>query len=409
MFDVNGIKKRFPSLVNNPDVIFFDNGATAQKPNTVLETVNDYYINNCVNTGRSSYRRASRITSQIEQVRKKVGHFINASNVNEVVFTSGATESLNTIVYSWALHHLKEGDQVMLCPTDHRSFVLPWIHVKNILKKFGIHIELVLIQADKNGGDYEINDLVDKVSSRTKLICLTDIHSVYGVNMKVAEIRKRVGDEVIISVDASQSVGHKKVDTQALKADFISFSGHKMFTETGIGVLWVNERIHSQLHPFKIGGGYPGAVDWDLSTVEIGQMPKRLESGTLNISGILSLGTAIDFINEIGLDNIQSHLEKLTKYFYERLQEINLEIEFLPGPIFCKKAVAGYGIISFNIRGVNPTDVGFVLDENDILVRTGSHCISNEDSEHQSIRVSLHIYNSIEEIDRFIEVLIENF
>lgn len=158
-----------------------------------------------------------------------------------------------------------------------------------------------------------------------------------------------------------------------------------------------------------IGGGYSGAVDWNLSSIEIGEMPKLLESGTLNISGILSLGKAIDFINEIGLNNIESHLEELTKYLYKRFQEIDLEIEFLPGPIFCKKAIAGYGIIPFNIKGINPTDVGFVLSENDILVRTGSHCISNEDSEHQSIRVSLHIYNSIEEIDRFIEVLIENF
>lgn len=409
MLNVNEIKKRFPGIIKNSDVIFFDNASTSQKPDTVLEVINDYYLNYCANSGRSEYRWANKIALEIEEVRQKVARFINAPKADEVVFTAGATDSLNTVVYSWALHNLKEGDEIMVCATDHKSAVLPWINLKNILREFEREVKIVYFEADSNAGDYLVNDLVEKVGVRTKIIALTDIHNVYGVDVGIQNIRNKIGYEVLISVDASQSVGHKYIDVRELGADFLSFSGHKMFADTGVGILWINERVHSQLKPFRIGGGYPGAVDWDEKEFEISKMPGLLEGGTQNISAILSLGKAIDFIEEIGLNSIQNHIFQLTAYMLNRLQETDLEIEFLPGPIFCKRCASGYGIVGFNIKGINPNDVGFVLSENNILVRTGSHCTAKENSQEDSVRVSMHVYNSIEEIDKFIEVLTENF
>jgi cysteine desulfurase/selenocysteine lyase len=407
--NIKEIRSKFPSIINNPDFIFFDNASTSQKPSRVIESMDEYHKSYCANAGRGSYRWANKVSQEIEMVREKVKNFIHASNKREVVFTSGATDSFNTIVYSWALNNLKDRDEVMICASDHKSLILPWLNIKSFLKNFGLYINIVYIEPHPSG-DYVFDDIINKVSHRTKIINLTDIHNVYGVDMGVKEIRKRVGNDIIISVDATQSIGHKNVDVKSLGADFLSFSAHKMFGETGLGVLWVNERLHDTLNLFKVGGGYEGKIDWGTSTLQNTKMPELLEHGTQNISGIISLGAAIDFIEEIGPNNIENHLIQLTSYLLKKLKDCNVDIEFLPGPVYCSKFQIAYGILGFKIRNVSSSDVGFILDDHNIFVRTGTHCIGNSEIfQDDSVRVSLQIYNTAEEIDRFIQVLEENF
>jgi cysteine desulfurase / selenocysteine lyase len=409
MMNIQEIRSKFPAIVNNPDFIFFDNASTSQKPSRVIEAMDDYHKTYCANAGRGSYRWANKVSQEIETVREKVKNFIHATSKNEVVFTSGATDSFNTIVYSWALNNLKNNDEVMICATDHKSLILPWLNIKSFLKNFGLNINIVYITPDPSG-DYVFDDIQRKVTKRTKIINLTDVHNVYGVDMGVKEIRERVGNDIIISVDASQSIGHKQVDVKSLGADFLAFSAHKMFGETGLGVLWVNERLHDSLTLYKVGGGYEGNIDWGTSTLQNTKMPELLEHGTQNISGIVALGSAIDFIEEIGPQNIENHLVQLSNYLLEKLKSCNVDIEFLPGPVYCSRCQIAYGILGFKIRDVSSSDVGFILDDHNIFVRTGNHCIGNGDSfQDDSVRVSLQIYNTMEEINRFIEILEENF
>jgi cysteine desulfurase/selenocysteine lyase len=401
------IKSRFPGLMNNPDVIYFDNASTTQKPDTVLESVQNYYKDYCANAGRGAYTWANNVSREIEKVRKKVALFINASYTDEIVFTSGATEALNLVAYSYGLNNLKDGDEVLLSSSDHKSLVLPWLNLQNVLKNFNINIKIIYIKPDPSG-DYVLEDIRSKLSKRTKILSLTHVHNVYGVDMDIENIRNLAGPDILLLVDTSQSVGHKKVDVKAMGADFICFSGHKMFSETGVGVFWANKRIHTYLRPHKIGGGYEGKINWNSYEIEKTTMPGFLECGTLNIGGIISLGSAIDFINEVGLDYIQNHLIELSAYLINKLNESTLDIEYLRGSTFCSKCSISYGIVSFKIRGIRSDDVGFILNENKILVRTGRHCLANDEVEDDSIRVSFHIYNTFKEIDTFMKVLIQN-
>lgn len=398
------IRDRFPSIINNPDVIYFDSASTTQKPDIVIESMQNYYSNYCSNTGRGSYMWANKVTNEIKTIRKKTAKFINASSENEIVFTSGATDSLNTIVYSWALHNLKNDDEIILCPTDHKSSVLPWLHTKKLLNSMGVNIHIHTVNTTQVG-EYNLKAILPKVSAKTKLINFTHIHNIYGADMNVESLHKEIGNEVLTSLDASQSVGHIELDVQKLGMDFVSFSGHKMFASTGIGVLWVNPRIHSQLNPFKVGGNTSDNIDWINKEIKCPPMPYLLESGTPNIAGIISLGKAIDFIEGVNVNNIHVQLAELTQYLLDKLKNCRLDIEFLPGMAHCTKCSGGYGIVSFRVNGFDSNDIGFLLSDSNIFVRTGNHCSSSGDPNENSIRVSMHIYNTKEEIDRFIDVL----
>ncbi len=381
-------------FINNQSVVYLDSSSTSLKPNSVLKDVNDYYQKYPFNIGRGTSKFTQEVNKKVDETRELVRKFINASSTDEVVFTNGATEASNLLSYSYGLPNLKNNDEVLVCNEDHKSTVLPWIHIQDILDKLGLTIQLVNILIDFEG-DYKERDLIDKVNERTKVVVLTHIHNMYGLEMDIENLvssirQKNKGCKIIL--DASQSIGHIKVDVQRLNVDFLYFSGHKMFALPGSGVLYIRKDNYQYLTPFRIGGGYQNQSVPNYN---------NFECGTLNIPGILSLGSAIKYINRITVGEIEKYVYSLTRYLYNELVQIK-QIEFNKGIAKCKCAL-GYGIISFKIQGILPTDVIEVLNEYNIIVRGGNFC--NTSNTDDFIRVSLHIYNHKEDIDKLVKVL----
>ncbi len=389
MIDSNLVRKDFKIFEDNKN-IYFDNSSTTQKPNIVIKGINEYYNNYCSNTGRGNYKWENISTKKVEETRQKVADFINANDKSEILFTSGSTFSSNMIAYSYGLNNLNDSDEIILCEEDHKSTVLPWINISKILRKSSINVNIISSLIDRQG-DYIEDDLIRKVNKNTKIIVLTHIHNVYGIEMNIEYIVKYVREknsDCVIVLDASQSVGHIKIDVKKLDVDFLYFSGHKMFADTGIGVLYVNKKVLSKMNPFIVGGGYDEVIN-------------RFECGTQNISGIISLGLAIDYIQDVGIENIEEYLTYITGYLITRLSELE-EVEFEKGAAVCKCRI-GYGIVSFYVNNISSQDINDILKDNNIYVRTENYCTVRDFK--NSIRVSLHIYNTKEEIDRFVSLL----
>ncbi len=394
----------FPVFAGHPDRLYFDNAATTQKPASVIQVMNDFYSHSCSNAGRAAYRLATRAEADVERVRKRVASLLNAS-AGDVVFTSGATESLNTVALSWGLANLKTGDEVMVCLEDHKSTVLPWLNLKSLLQRFGVQIKIVPFGIHLEG-DYELKSIREKFTPATRLLAMTHVHHLYGLDMEVQQVRQILGEGVLISLDASQSVGHRKVDVAELGVDFVCFSGHKMFAANGIGLLWVAPRVQGQLASIKLGGKTPGTIGDGVLQQADKSLPALLESGTLNIPGILSLEPAIDLIEKTGIDSIEKRVSTLTHYLYDQVKLLP-GIEFSAGFGRCGCPI-GYGIIAFRFEQHRTTDLAFLLDGENIMVRTGDHCLANPEQGDEFIRVSLHAYNTEAEVDRFVEVLKAN-
>lgn len=398
------LRKEFPIFSNHPELVFFDNASTTQKPASVIQAISDFYSHNCANAGRASYSSSTRAAQAVESTRQRVAAFINAES-SEIAFTSGATESLNLVALAWGLANLKNGDEVMVCLEDHKSTVLPWLNLKTTLAHFGVAIEIVPFAIHPEG-DYELKSIREKVSPRTRLLAMTHVHHLYGLDMEVAQIREIVGPSVLMSLDASQSVGHRKLDAKALGVDFLSFSGHKMFAGNGVGVLWVASRLHQQLSSVKTGGGMqPAQADASGYKPQAKSLADILESGTLNIPAIISLTLAIELIEKTGIDRIEKHVSELSFYLYDRLKGLP-GLEFGPGFGYCGcHNLTGYGILSFRFEQGATSDLAFLLDSENILVRTGDHCLTSRRQGDDYVRVSLHAYNTKAEIDRFVSVL----
>lgn len=399
--NVGSLRQKFPIFARHPDLIYFDSAATSQKPQSVLDEINGYFGERCSNAGRASYTWSTQLEKSIGHVREKVAAFIGAEE-SELAFTSGATESLNSVALAWGLKNLRDGDEIMLCRKDHESAVLPWYNLKAMLAVHGKNIRIKTFDIHEVG-DYDLKSIREQLSDRTRLIALTHIHHVFGLDMEVKDIREIVGPDVLISLDASQSAGHIKLDVKALGVDFLSFSGHKMFAATGTGALWVNPDVREFLHPCKLGGkGRATAGEDGLRTPRL-SASEFFEAGTLNIPGILSLGRAVEFIQSVGQQAIEHHVSDLTVYLYRRLADLP-GIIFTPGMGECR-CDKGYGILSFQLEQIPSIDLGFLLDEERIFVRAGNHCIYEKHESEDFVRVSMHAYNSREEIDRLMTVL----
>lgn len=399
--DLVGFKDQFPIFSKHPNILFFDNASTTQKPARVIESLNQFYSSDCANVGRGSYSWSTLLARAVEDTRQKVGRFINAAAA-EIVFTSGATDSLNTLAIAWGLPNLKTGDEVMICLNDHQSAVLPWFNLQRLLAKVGIDISLVPFEIH-DVGEYSLKSIEEKKTRQTRLIAISHIHHSYGMYMEVAEVRRIVGPEVLISLDASQSAGHTRLDTRVLDVDFVSFSAHKMFAANGTGVLWIHPKLHESLSPVKLGGKSPvsigaSGIDWTGSS-----FPQVFEAGTPNVPGILSLSSAIDLIDSYGIDSIEDYISQLTQYLYQRLKDIP-GIRFARGVGRCGCS-HGYGIISFGVDNISSADLAFALGNEDIFVRSGNQCMT-ESKEDDYLRVSLHAYNNQEEIERFVATIL---
>ncbi|WP_175583060.1 aminotransferase class V-fold PLP-dependent enzyme [Nocardia cyriacigeorgica] len=387
----------FPALEDTREV-YLDSAATTQKPWPVIDAVTGYHRARTANAGRGAYRWSTELAGRIAEVRTRMARFIGASHTDEVVFTGGATAALNAVALSWGLAALADGDQILFNPNDHAANVVPWHHLREILARFGSHIELVPYRVT-DLGEADIADIADKIGPRTRLITTSHLHHVYGAVTTLEELRGRIPPHVLLCFDCSQSAGHLPVDVAELGADFAVFAAHKMFGAPGAGVLYCHRRVHDQLIPFLPGGHSGGRTTGDGRAV----MPGLLEGGTPDIPALLALGAALDVLDSFGLSAIAEHNRDLTVRLLDGLRTVP-GVRFLPGPAHAP-CVTGYGIVSFTLDGISADDLGFVLAESGFMVRTGAHCVPGDPagstSDIESVRVSTQIYNTRTEIDRF--------
>ncbi len=381
----------FPMIKD--DLIYLDNGATTFKPKCVLEAMNDYYENYSANAHRGDYSISYKVDVAYENARVKVAKFINAE-IDEVVFTSGATESLNVIATGFFGNLLEEGDEIIISDAEHASNVLPWFRLAN---KLGAVIKYVPLDANLH---VTLENIKSVVTPRSKVISLAGITNVVGDVRPIKEICKFAHENnMFVVCDGAQSVPHTKTDVKDLDVDFLAFSGHKMCGPTGVGVLYGKKELLESVEPLSLGGGMNESFDSE-KEIYLKELPQRLEAGTPNIAGVIGLGAAVDYLDKIGMDTISIYEQKLKKYMMDKLEKIPY--------IQIVNEEADSGIVAFNVEGIFSQDVAYYLNKYNICVRAGNHCakiLKKAIGVKNTIRVSLYFYNTKEEIDALVELL----
>ncbi|MEI3647746.1 cysteine desulfurase [Lactococcus lactis subsp. lactis] len=394
---LEGIKKDFPVLnqiVNDEPLVYLDNAATTQKPLKVLAAIKDYYENDNANVHRGVHTLAERATEKYEAAREKVRQFINAKSTKEVLFTRGTTTSINWVA-QFAGQILKTGDEIVISIMEHHSNIVPW---QEVAKKTGAILKFVYLK----DGQLDMDDLRKKITNQTKFVSIAHVSNVLGTINPVEEITKIAHEHgAYMVVDGAQSTPHMAIDLQKMDVDFFAFSGHKMMGSTGIGVLYGKEELLNQFEPVEFGGEMIDFVYESHSTWT--ELPWKFEAGTPNIAGAIALGAAIDYIQELGIDQIHQHEIELIDYLMPKLQEIEgLKIY---GP---KDNVKRGGLIAFNIEGLHPHDVATALDMEGVAVRAGHHCaqpLLNYLETPATARASFYLYNTKADCDKLVEAL----
>lgn len=385
-------REDFPFLFNN--ITYLDNGATTLKPLVVVKKIEEYYTEYTSNAHRGDYKTSLKVDTEYELARNKVQKFINAKSRKEVVFTSGATESLNYIATGFFSNILEPGDEILITKSEHASNVLPWFRLAREL-----NLEVNYIPLDNNYY-VTIENVLKSITSKTKVIALAQVTNVIGDLRPIKEIARLAHDRgIFLVVDGAQSVPHMKIDVQDLDCDFLAFSAHKLCGPTGVGVLYGKEELLEEMEPVNLGGGMNESFD-DVNDVYLKSLPTRLEAGTPNIAGVIGLGAAIDYLSKIGMDNILEHEKNLRKYLVNKLVDIK-HIDII-------NLESDTGIVAFNVDGIFSQDVAVYLDKYNICVRAGNHCakiLKDAVGVKNTCRVSLYFYNTKEEIDRLVELL----
>ena len=385
-------KEDFP-IFKNRDIAYLDSGATAQKPQIVIDAINNFYDKFNANPHRGAYTLSVEATAVYEDTRAKIAKFINAKHPEEIIFSKNASESLNLLAYSYGLDNLKNGDDVVISIMEHHSNLVPW---QFVTQKTGSELKYMYINDEFELSKEEIES---KITDNTKIVGITHVSNVLGTINNVKEIIKYAHKKgAVVIVDASQSIPHMKIDVQDLDADFLVFSGHKMFAPLGIGVLYGKRELLNKMNPFLMGGDMIEYVYEQKTT--FAPLPNKFEAGTQNVEGVVGLGAAIDYINSIGYDKIQEHDREIVEYAREKLSKLDyLDIYMTPN-------VENHSaVISFNIKGVHPHDVASILDSENVCVRSGNHCAQplmrflGIDS---TCRASFYIYNTKEDVDRLV-------
>ena len=388
-------KDEFP-ILQERKISYLDSGATTQKPQCVIDAIESYYKECNANPHRGAYSLSIEATEKYESTREKIAKFINARNREEIIFSKNATESLNLIAYSYGLDNLKKDDEVVLSIMEHHSNLVPWQYVT---KKTNSKLKFMYINKD-----YELSkeEIESKITDKTKVVGITHVSNVLGTINNVKEIIKYAHKKgAVVIVDASQSIPHMKIDVQDLDADFLVFSGHKMFAPLGIGVLYGKKELLNKMTPFLMGGDMIEYV-YEQNTT-FAPLPNKFEAGTQNVEGVIGLGSAIDYIEKIGYKEIQNVEEAITKYAVNELSKLDF-LELYITPHLENHST----VISFNIKGVHPHDVASILDSNGVCVRSGNHCAQpllrylGMDS---TCRASFSIYNIKEDVDNLVEAL----
>lgn len=394
--NITDIREQFPILhqqVNGHDLVYLDSAATSQKPRAVIETLDKYYNQYNSNVHRGVHTLGTRATDGYEGAREKVRKFINAKSMAEIIFTKGTTTSLNMVALSYARANLKPGDEVVITYMEHHANIIPW---QQAVKATGATLKYIPLQED---GTISLEDVRETVTSNTKIVAVSHVSNVLGTVNPIKEMAKIAHDNgAVIVVDGAQSTPHMKIDVQDLDCDFFALSSHKMCGPTGIGVLYGKKALLENMEPAEFGGEMIDFVGLYESTWK--ELPWKFEAGTPIIAGAISLGAAIDFLEEIGLDEISRHEHKLAAYALERFRQLDGVTVYGPE----ERA----GLVTFNLDDVHPHDVATVLDAEGIAVRAGHHCaqpLMKWLDVTATARASFYLYNTEEEIDKLVEAL----
>lgn len=405
--DIQALRKDFPILkrqVNDNPLIYFDNAATTQKPHQVINAITGFYENSNANVHRAIHTLSLEATDLYENSRQKIAEFVNAKDWQEIVFVRGTTEAINLVAYSWGLSNLGKDDEVLVSLLEHHSDIVPW-EITSKLK--GFKIKYVKVNAD---GTLDYDDFENQFTSKTKIACLSQVSNVTGIINDVKRITKAAHDNgSLMLVDGAQSVPHLAVDVQDLGVDFLAFSGHKMLGPTGIGVLYGKKEVLQKMPPFQGGGEMIKEVSFTPRggcSISWNDLPWKFEAGTPDICGAIGLAQAVKYLEAIGMDQVFGHEKELTKYAVEHMEQCS-KVTIYGSSDLSKKC----GIIPFSVKGLSSHDVALICDNYGIMIRSGYHCAQPLHQEvlklESSDRASFYIYNTKEEIDRFVEVLKE--
>mgnify|MGYP001400682275 CR=1 FL=1 len=397
MLNVDKIRKDFPILKilsNNKPLIFFDNGASSQKPQVVLDKINEIYKTKYANIHRGIYDLSQKATEAYEESRKKIQKFLNAKSEKEIIFVRGATEGINLVAQSYGLKNFKKGDEIILSQLEHHSNIVPWQLLRDKL-----NIKINVLPIDKNG-DINLKKFKELLTKKTKLVSILHVSNALGTIIPIKEL---IGishkKKIPVLVDGCQSVPHMKVDVKDLDADFYCFSGHKIYGPTGIGILYCKKEYLEKMDPYQGGGEMISDVTFNKTTYQ--EPPQKYEAGTPNIVGSIALGSAIDYVTSINIEKIHKHEEGLLNYATDKIKSLN-KVQIIGTS---KKKT---GIISFIVKNTHPNDIGVILDNHGIAVRTGHHCCQPLMQFYNipaTVRASFGLYNTLDEIDTFIDAL----
>ncbi|MBE6445072.1 MAG: SufS family cysteine desulfurase [Alphaproteobacteria bacterium] len=394
MYDIEKIRRDFPLLhqkVNGKRNTFLDSAASAQKPQVVINKIVDIYSGKYANVHRGSYYLSEEITSEYEQSRRIVQKFINAKSEKEIVFTRNATEAINLVAFTWGRKFLTKIDEVLISEAEHHANLVPWQILRD---EIGFELKIFKINDD---GSFNCEEFCRHLSGKTKLVAISGMSNVLGTIFPLKDMIKSahdVGAKVL--VDGCQYVVHEPTDVQDLDCDFLAFSGHKTYGPTGIGVLYGKYELLNAMPPYQFGGDMVNVVTYQTTTFD--EPPARFEAGTPAIVQAIGLGTALEYLMNLGMDNIKAHEEKITSYMHQQIADIKGFIEVGTAP---NKG----GVVSFAVEGIHPQDLSFILDKEGVSVRVGHHCAAPlvRRMGHESLaRASLGLYNNFEDVDTFV-------
>ena len=393
--NIEEIKKDFPLLLNK-NITYLDSGATSQKPVQVLNAVEEFYKKFNANPHRGAYTLSMEATEIYENTRTKIAEFVNAKHREEIIFSKNATESLNLVAYSYGIDNLKKDDEVVISIMEHHSNLVPW---QKITKRTGSKLNYMYINDQFEIPDEEIES---KITNKTKIVGIIHVSNVLGTINNIKKIINFAHKKgAIVIIDASQSIPHMKIDVQDLNADFLIFSGHKMLAPLGIGVLYGKKELLNKMSPFLMGGDMIEYV-YEQDTT-FAQIPNKFEAGTQNVEGVIGLGAAIDYINNLGFDKIQEIENEVVSYAREELSKLDyLTLYFTPNKLNHQ------GVISFNIKGIHPHDVASILDSESVCVRSGNHCaqpLMRYLGIDSTCRASFYFYNTKKDVDKLVFAL----
>jgi cysteine desulfurase/selenocysteine lyase len=393
--DIEKIRADFPILlrkVNGKPLIYFDNGATAQKPLLVIEVIDNYYKNQNANIHRGVHTLSQEITAEYEKARSTIQKHLNAKHSHEIIFTKGTTDGINLVASSFGKKFISKGDEIIISTMEHHSNILPW---QMLCEDKGAILKVIPIN---DSGELMMEEYKKLLNEKTKIVAVTHVSNTLGTINPVKEIIEIAHTKNIpVLIDGAQAVPHSAVDVQDLDADFYAFSGHKLFGPTGVGILYGKEKWLNAMPPYQVGGGTIKTVTFEKT--EYADLPLKFEAGTPHIEGGIGLAAAIDYINEIGLAQITAYEHELLLYATEALQKIK-DVKII-GTAKNKASV-----ISFVVDGIHPFDIGTILDQLGIAIRTGHHCTQPLMEYYKikgTVRASFAFYNTFKEIDEFIK------